>query len=134
MTGLSAGVSEKLMLLGLDPGEVERVVRAALAEDLSFGADVTTVATIPAGMNGEANVVARAGGVVAGLFVAGAVFDVVRPDRTARLSVMHRVADGDRVSPGEVLMCIQGPLRAILTGERTALNILTHLSGVASLT
>lgn len=132
MTGLSAGVSEKLMSSGLDPAEVERVVRTALAEDLSSGADVTTVATIPADMTGEANVVARAHGVVAGLYVVGAVFDVVRP--APGFQAVHRATDGDRVGPGDVLMTVRGPLRAILTGERTALNVLTHLSGVASLT
>jgi nicotinate-nucleotide pyrophosphorylase (carboxylating) len=130
MTGLSAGVSEKLMSSGLDPAEVERVVRTALAEDLHLGADVTTVATIPAEMTGEANVVARAAGVVAGLYVAGAVFDRTAPGFQA----VHRRFDGDRVSPGDVLMTVRGPLRAILTGERTALNLLTHMSGIATLT
>jgi nicotinate-nucleotide pyrophosphorylase (carboxylating) len=156
MTGLSAEINKKLMSSGLDPADVERVVRTALAEDLNSGPDVTTLATIPAEMHGEANVVARAPGVIAGLFVAEAVFDlvgmgdgfaesvqrsaapIVRPDRTKRgfhaISVVHRVADGDRVSPGDVLMTIQGPLRAILTGERTALNLLTHMSGIATLT
>jgi nicotinate-nucleotide pyrophosphorylase (carboxylating) len=133
MTSLSAGVSEKLMSSGLDPAEVERVVRTALAEDLHLGADVTTVATIPERMNGEANVVVRAPGVIAGLYVAGAVFD-----RTAHgfqaISVVHRAFDGDRVSFGDVLMTVRGPLRAILTGERTALNLLTHMSGIATLT
>lgn len=130
MTRLSAGVSEKLMSSGLDPAEVERVVRTALAEDLHLGADVTTVATIPADMTGEANLVARDVGVVAGLYVAGAVFDRTAPGFQA----MHRVADGDRVGPGDVLMTLRGPLRAILTGERTALNLLTHMSGIATLT
>jgi nicotinate-nucleotide pyrophosphorylase (carboxylating) len=152
MTGLPAGVSAKLALQGLDPADVERVVRTALAEDLYLGADVTTLATIPAEMNGEADVVARAPGVIAGLYAAEAVFDlvgtgdgfaesvqrsaapVVRPDRTGPVSVVHRAIDGDRVSPGDVLMTVSGPLRAILTGERTALNLVTHMSGIASLT
>lgn len=152
MTALPAWVSEKLMSSGLDPAEVERVVRTALAEDLHLGADVTTLATIPEGMRGEADVVARAPGVVAGLYVVEAVFDVVgmgdgfaesvqrsaapivRPDRTGPVSVLHRAADGDRVSPGDILATVHGPLRAILTGERTALNLLTHMSGIASLT
>jgi len=153
MTALSAGVSENLMSSGLYPADVERVVRTALAEDLQLGADVTTVATIPAEMTGEANVVARAPGVVAGLYVVDAVFDVVRdgdgfaesvqrsaapivvPDRTEEgFQTVHRVHDGDRVTPGDVLMTVYGPLRAILTGERTALNLLTHMSGIATLT
>lgn len=132
MTSLSAGVSEKLMSSGLDPAEVERVVRTALAEDLHLGADVTTVATITPESKGQANVVARAAGVVAGLYVAEAVFDVVG---TAHgFQAVHRAFDGDRVSPGDVLMTVRGPLRAILTGERTALNLLTHMSGIATLT
>lgn len=130
MTGLRAEVNERLMSSGLDPAEVERVVRTALAEDLHLGPDVTTLATIPEQMNGGAELVARAPGVIAGLYVAEAVFD----DGTGRISVVHKVADGDRVSPGDVLMTVHGPLRAILTAERTALNMLTHLSGIASLT
>jgi nicotinate-nucleotide pyrophosphorylase (carboxylating) len=134
MTALPARLSEKLMSAGLDPAEVERVVRTALAEDLHLGPDVTTLATIGAEMRGEADLVARAPGVVAGLYLAEAVFDVVRPDQTGQVSIAHRVSDGDRVNPGDVLMSVQGPLRAILTGERTALNLLTHMSGIASLT
>lgn len=110
MTGVSAG---------LDPAEVERVVETALAEDLRLGADVTTLATVSAHMRGEAALVARASGVVAGLHVAEAVFQHIEA-----ISVAHGATDGDRVSPGDVLMTLQGPLRAILTGERTALNLL----------
>lgn len=138
MTALPVSLSERLASSGLDPAQVERVVEAALAEDLSFGADVTTLATIPAEMKGEANVVARAPGVVAGLYVAEAVFDLVVPDQTEpgfeAISVVHRAADGDRVSSGDVLMTVHGSLRAILTAERTALNHLTHMSGIATLT
>src|SRR5260370_29705324 len=151
--GLPGGVGEKLMSLGVAPAVVERVVRTALAEDLNMGPDVTTLATIPAGMSGTADLVARAAGTVAGLVVAEAVFAVVGdgdgfadsvqqsaapivvPDRTEpRVSVVHRVSDGARVSAGDVLATVQGPLRGILTGERTALNLLTHLSGIASVT
>src|SRR5262249_37897784 len=97
---------------------------------LKSGADVTTVATIPAEVHGEANVVARAPGVVAGLFVAEAVFDRTE----CGLQTVHRVRDSDKVNPGDVLMTVYAPLRAILTGERTALNLLTHMSGIATLT
>ncbi|HYK30372.1 MAG TPA: nicotinate-nucleotide diphosphorylase (carboxylating), partial [Streptosporangiaceae bacterium] len=67
MKGLSAEINKKLMSSGLDPADVERVIRTALAEDLHLGPDVTTLATIPEEMLGEANVVARAPGVIAGL-------------------------------------------------------------------
>jgi nicotinate-nucleotide pyrophosphorylase (carboxylating) len=155
--GLDPQLNKKLTLLGLDPIEVTRVVETALAEDLNLGSDVTTLATIPAGMNGTADLVARAPGVVAGLLMAEAVFNLVGdgdgfaesvqrsaapiavPDRSKpvfdhEISVVHRVSDGDRVGVGQVLMTVYGPLRAILTAERTALNLVTHLSGVASLT
>jgi nicotinate-nucleotide pyrophosphorylase (carboxylating) len=157
MKGLDPQLNEKLTLSGLDPAEVARVIETALAEDLNPGSDVTTLATIPPDMNGTADLVARAPGVVAGLLVAEAVFhlvgegdgfadsvqqsatSIVRPDRTEpglghEVSVVHRVSDGDQVGAGQVLMTVQGPLRAILTAERTALNLVTHLSGVASLT
>ena len=153
---LPGELKAKLASLGLDLGDVVRVVETALAEDLSAGPDVTTQATIPAAERGVADVVTRAEGVVAGLYVAEAVFVLVgaggwsadrveraaapgvrddRPaDAAAGIAVRHWVADGSRVSPGQVLMTVTGPLPAILTAERTALNVLTHLSGVASLT
>jgi nicotinate-nucleotide pyrophosphorylase (carboxylating) len=126
---LPGEVGEKLTSLGLDPAQVARVVRTALAEDLSSGPDITTVATIPVDMYGTAELVARAAGVVAGLVVAEVVFTA-----SHEVSVVHRVRDGDGVTPGQVLATAQGPLRGILTAERTALNLLTHLSGIASLT
>lgn len=124
-----AELSERLAARGLDPAEVERVVGTALAEDLDSGPDVTTVSTIPAEMEGEANLVARAPGVISGLYVAEAVFDLAGAG-----DVTHRVSDGDRVNAGDVLMTVHGALRAILTAERTALNLLTHMSGIATLT
>jgi nicotinate-nucleotide pyrophosphorylase (carboxylating) len=109
---------------------VRRVIETALAEDLVAGPDVTTLATIPAEATGRADVVARNAGVVAGLTVAETAFATVEP----RIAVELKAVDGDRVGPGQVLMTVQGPLQAILTAERTALNLLTHLSGIASLT
>jgi nicotinate-nucleotide pyrophosphorylase (carboxylating) len=121
---------EKLLCAGLDPADVRRVIATALAEDLSVGPDVTTLATIPAAMTGRADVVARRAGVVAGLVVAEAVFGEVG----SGILVEHKAVDGDLVGPAQVLMTVQGPLQAILTAERTALNLLTHLSGIASVT
>jgi nicotinate-nucleotide pyrophosphorylase (carboxylating) len=115
---------------GLDPADLRRVIKTALAEDLGAGPDVTTLATIPGDATGRADVVARRAGVVAGLPVAAAVFATVEP----RITVEHKAVDGERVNVGQVLMTVQGPLQAILTAERTALNLLTHLSGIASLT
>jgi nicotinate-nucleotide pyrophosphorylase (carboxylating) len=123
-------IYEKRLCGGLNVADVRRVIETALAEDLSLGPDVTTLATIPAHLTGRADVVARSTGVVAGLLVAEAVFAEVAP----QIAVEHNAIDGDRVSAGQVLMTVQGPLQAILTAERTALNLLTHLSGIASLT
>ena len=116
---------------GLDPEAVRAVIAGALGEDLSEAGDVTTLATIPAAASGSARLVTRQAGTVAGLAVAAMVFDTVS---RGGLSVRACVADGCSVRPGDVLAEISGPLRDLLTAERTALNLLGHLSGVATLT
>jgi nicotinate-nucleotide pyrophosphorylase (carboxylating) len=126
---ITAELSAKLESAGLDPGVVLRVIRAGLAEDLADGPDVTTAATIAPGEMGIADLVARRPGVVAGLWVADAVFQLV-----GQISSRHHASEGDQVSAGTVLMTVHGPLRAILTAERTALNLVCHMSGIASLT
>jgi nicotinate-nucleotide pyrophosphorylase (carboxylating) len=108
---------------------VDDLIRTALEEDLADGPDVTSVATIPAGHRSRLDLVARQGGVVAGLEVAQRVFELVGP-----IDVTLMAHDGDRVSPGHVLLRATGPTRDLLTAERTALNLLTHLSGVATAT
>ena len=118
-----------LTAVGLDPRKVYGDVVAAVVEDLP-GEDVTSVATIDPGSRATANLVARADGVVAGLHVAELVFAVVAPDATVRTFV----ADGDRATRGDALMEVAGPVRQLLTAERTALNYLCHLSGVATAT
>ncbi|MEV7806857.1 L-aspartate oxidase [Microbispora sp. NPDC088329] len=115
---------------GLDPDTVLGLVRAALEEDLAGGQDVTSAATIPAGQRAVADVVARKEGVVAGLAVAEAVFR----QAAGEVEVERHAADGDRVRPGDVVMTVRGATRDLLTMERTALNFLTHLSGVATQT
>jgi nicotinate-nucleotide pyrophosphorylase (carboxylating) len=110
--------------------EIDRVVATALAEDLGDPPrDVTSEATIPAGQTDTAELVARADGVVAGLAVAEAVF-AATSGGAARFEAL--VADGDRVARGDVLAVVAGPTRALLTAERTALNLLCRLSGVAT--
>ena len=117
---------------GLDPDVVESVVVTALAEDLGpAGLDVTTAATIDPGQVGTAELVARADGVVAGLALAAAVFEAVPPAGTAVEVRLHR-ADGDRVPAGTVLATFTGPVRTLLIGERTVLNLISRLSGVAT--
>jgi nicotinate-nucleotide pyrophosphorylase (carboxylating) len=130
--GVAADVP--LDLADLDPADLDRArrraVARALAEDLGDRGDVTSLATVPAGTTGTADLVARAAGVVAGVDVVRVVFDQVDP----RVRVSLDVADGDRVEAGQVLGTVTGPLRSILTGERTALNFLCHLSGIATRT
>jgi nicotinate-nucleotide pyrophosphorylase (carboxylating) len=115
---------------GLDLAEVGRVIYTALAEDLGDPPrDVTSEATIPAEQVDVAEIVARAPGVVAGLPVAAQVF-AATSGGTARFE--QRVADGARVVRGDVLAVVTGPTRALLTAERTALNLLCRMSGVAT--
>lgn len=116
---------------GLDPHRVGELARRALHEDFAGGADVTTEALVPAGHESTGEVVARAHGTIAGLPVAAAAFDL-------RLAGRGRIEpvrdDGARVAPGDAVLTVSGPTRALLTGERCALNLLAHLSGVATLT
>jgi nicotinate-nucleotide pyrophosphorylase (carboxylating) len=114
---------------GLDPTDVTRVIRTALDEDLGpDGLDVTSRATIPDDQSDTAELVARADGVLAGIAVAAAVFDLVDP----RTSATPMVADGEWVTRDAVLAIVSGPTRALLTAERTALNLLCRMSGVAT--
>ncbi|MGC9668182.1 carboxylating nicotinate-nucleotide diphosphorylase [Planosporangium sp. 12N6] len=116
--------------MSLDPDAVREIVRRALAEDLGpDGLDVTSVATIPADQTDTGDLVARADGVVAGIDVAAAVFDEAS-NGTAEFET--KVSDGARVARGDVLATVAGPTRAILTAERTALNLLCRMSGVAT--
>ena len=152
---------------GLDVSDVVRVVRAALDEDFGYGADVTSAATV-AGRTVTADVVAREAGVVAGLPVALAVFDLLAdylggaagdasemtgdtsdpyggtlyPTSLAasphgagpRATVTALVADGTRVVPGDAVLRVSGDAVVVLGAERTILNFVTHLSGIASAT
>jgi nicotinate-nucleotide pyrophosphorylase (carboxylating) len=115
----------------IERADVVDVVARALEEDIGAAGDVTTLATIPATTIGAADLVAREPGVIAGLEVAEYVFKTVSQ---GRLRTEFGSADGARVDPGEVIATVRGPLRDILTAERTALNLLGHLSGVATLT
>jgi nicotinate-nucleotide pyrophosphorylase (carboxylating) len=122
---------DSLRAAGLDPADVERVVEAALDEDLGpHRLDVTSVATIPDDQVDTADLVARAPGVVAGLAVAAAVFEAC----SASPRIEFATGDGARVARGDVLATVTGPTRALLTAERTALNFLCRMSGVATAT
>jgi nicotinate-nucleotide pyrophosphorylase (carboxylating) len=130
---MKESTAQALRGAGLDPVAVERIVRLALDEDLGPDLlDVTTVATIPNTQVDSADVVARADGVVAGLAVAAAVFETVAEAGLGRVDVTTGVPDGARVTRGDVLATVAGPTRALLTAERTALNLLCRMSGVAT--
>ncbi|WP_181024817.1 carboxylating nicotinate-nucleotide diphosphorylase [Mycobacterium kansasii] len=107
-------------------------IRRGLDEDLSFGPDVTTIATVPAGAVATASMVPREVGVIAGVDVALMVLDEVIGNGGYR--VLHRVDDGVRLQPGEPLLTLRADVRGLLTAERTMLNLICHMSGIASVT
>lgn len=109
---------------------VEPIVRRALEEDLGFAGDLTTQATIPAGTTARVQLRARDEGCLAGLQAARTAFRLIDPG----LKIALMKTDGDQLRPGDVIAHIEGDARAVLTGERVALNFLGHLSGVATAT
>ena len=111
------------------PPLIRRIVEAAVAEDLG-GGDLTSDALMPPDTRIRAVVEARAVGVFCGGHIARTVFEVIDPDVVTRLPI----ADGGRVERGSVALDLEGPSASILGGERTALNFLQHLSGIATLT
>ncbi|HEY3732688.1 MAG TPA: carboxylating nicotinate-nucleotide diphosphorylase [Streptosporangiaceae bacterium] len=128
---IGAETAEALAAAGLEPDDVRRIVAAALAEDLRYGPDVTTEATVPADAVAVAAITPRKPGVLAGAPVALAVFDeVLGPDYT----VLDAAADGTALTVGRPAMILRGPVRGLLTAERTALNFVCHLSGIATAT
>ena len=108
----------------------EPLVRAALVEDLGLGGDVTSEATVPAGLRANAAFVARQAGVLAGLDAALEAFRILDPETAFDV----RLRDGDRVAPGTTIAHVTSDARALLGAERTALNLLCHLSGIATAT
>ncbi|WP_454199054.1 carboxylating nicotinate-nucleotide diphosphorylase [Nocardia sp. Marseille-Q1738] len=117
---------------GLDRDEILRIIRAALDEDLRYGPDVTTVATVPADAVVKASVVSRQPGTVAGLDAGLLVLDEVIG--AGEYEVTDRVADGTRVKPNQSVVTVLAPTRGLLTAERTMLNLVCHLSGIATAT
>ena len=109
---------------------LEPLVRAALLEDLGRAGDLTTDAIVPAAHRAETALVARQPGVVAGLDLATLAFQLIEPD----IIVAPARPDGSAVSLGDVIATVRGPARGMLTAERTALNFLCHLSGIATAT
>ncbi|GGT37825.1 nicotinate-nucleotide diphosphorylase (carboxylating) [Streptomyces purpureus] len=129
--GLDPALAQLLADAGLDPVQVEDIAHLAIEEDLDGGVDVTTVATVPEDAVATADFTAREAGVVAGLRVAEAVLSIVC---TSSFEVERHVEDGARVEPGQKLLSVTARTRDLLTGERSALNILGRLSGIATAT
>lgn len=119
---------------GLKRDLVIDIARRTLAEDLQWGPDITTLATIHPGQRGTADVVARRPGTIAGIPVAAAVVEVLADDHGTDVGITAVVSDGDRVAPGDRVLSVEGPLATLLTAERTLLNLLCQLSGVATRT
>jgi nicotinate-nucleotide pyrophosphorylase (carboxylating) len=118
-------------LIGPDLDDLDRVVRTALEEDLRYGPDATTAATVPADAVATGAFAARKAGVLAGVPAVRAVLDVVLGDS---YEVVSALEDGARLAPGDSALVVRAPVRGLLTAERTALNLLCHLSGVATAT
>jgi nicotinate-nucleotide pyrophosphorylase (carboxylating) len=109
---------------------LEPLARMALLEDLGRAGDMTTDAIVPQTAIEKVNLVSREAGVVAGLDMACLVFALVEP----QIEIAVRQPDGSRVKRGDIIASLHGPARGLLTSERTALNFLCHLSGIASAT
>ncbi|HUF98845.1 MAG TPA: carboxylating nicotinate-nucleotide diphosphorylase [Ilumatobacter sp.] len=129
---LSSQTRDRLLGGGLDPDAIAAIVRMAVQEDLMGGIDVTSTATIPAEHRSSATFGSRQTGVVAGLSVAAAAIDAVCGQSASDFDYL--VEDGSQVVPGQSVARVTAPTRLLLTAERTALNLLCHLSGVATLT
>jgi nicotinate-nucleotide pyrophosphorylase (carboxylating) len=112
----------------LEPWQVEALVERFLEEDIGRG-DRTTEAVVPEDLRGRARIESREEAVIAGLDVARICFAAL-----GEVVWEPQVRDGDRVGPGDVVARVEGPMRALLTAERTALNLLQRLSGIATMT
>jgi nicotinate-nucleotide pyrophosphorylase (carboxylating) len=129
---LSRQTEQALVEAGLDVASADRVLRTALVEDLGEAGDITSAATV----DGDEQIlvaayVSRSSGVVAGLPLIGATFDLLAPGEVRISCPAH---DGARVEPGQLLATVEAPARAILAAERTTLNLIGRLSGIATVT
>jgi len=129
--GFSQTTSGALAGVGLDPETVEQVIRSALAEDLRYGPDVTTAATVAASAVTTGAVVARRDGVLACGPVALAVLDAVLGPG---YEIVSRLADGTALQGGQACLVVRARTRGLLTAERTLLNLVCHMSGIATAT
>lgn len=116
-------------MTGINFEDIKPIIEYALKEDISNG-DITTNSIIPSEMIAFASLLAKAPGVIAGLPVAEYVFKSLSPE----INWYPLIKDGDKVQKGDIIATIKGPYRALLTGERLALNFLQRMSGIATMT
>jgi len=119
-----------MALTAAELADAHAIIDRALDEDLRYGPDVTSVATVPADATTVASMVSRQPGVIAGLDIAVLVLDKVIGEGAYR--ILDRAQDGAEVKPGDAVLTVEAPTRSLLTAERTMLNIVCHLSGIAS--
>jgi len=120
----------ELAKVGLNPDLVQAVVELALSEDLADGPDITTLSTVKESHVAVLNLVTRKPGVVSGVHVAQLVFESLNDE----LDIKTHTQDGESVVAGQTILSVKGATQTLLTAERTALNFLTHLSGIATTT
>lgn len=125
-------MSADVNVLSLDRAEVNRVIATALEEDLRYGPDATTAACVPPGAVSTATVSPRQPGTLAGLPVFLAVLDAVLGASGYEVTLQRQ--DGDRLTAGDIAVAVRAPVTGLLTAERSALNLLCHLSGIATVT
>lgn len=131
MHKLKKEISDLLIAAGLNPLDVTEVVLRALHEDVDDSGDITSMATIPASHVSTLDLVSRASGIVAGVPIAASVFQILSG---SEVTIEFLQSDGDAVVSGTVILRVSGPTRDLLQGERPALNLLSHLSGIATAT
>ncbi len=119
-----------MALTAAELADAHALIDRALDEDLRYGPDVTSAATVAADATTVASMVSRQQGVIAGLDIAVLVLDKVIGEGAYR--ILDRAEDGAEVKPGDAVLTVEAPTRALLTAERTMLNIVCHLSGIAS--
>lgn len=128
----SADTIARLTAAGLNADDVVALVRNTVLEDLAGGVDITSVATVPLEQRSVVTFGSRAHGCIAGIDIAAAAVEIVCGPVAVTFERVRN--DGDRVAPGDVVARVEAPTQLMLTAERTALNLMCHLSGVATAT
>lgn len=132
MHSLSESTVKQLTTVGLNASDIHDLIVRTVQEDLAGGIDITSVATVPLSQRSIVSFGSRADGTLAGVLIAKAVVDVVCGDTASSFSIVKN--DGDKVAKGDIIARVDAPTQLMLTAERTALNLMCHLSGVATAT